>query len=353
MRLEFMDRVKENDILGRNIYTNDGNILLRAGTKLSRLYIEKLKKVGVVYIYVEDERLDDIQEEDKKLLELKNLTMKNMSQVVKNISSNSSHQSAKESLKMVESLIDYIIEMKDVNKFIYNIQSYDNYTYEHSIDTGIMATFLGGKMNLKENELRDLGVGAVLHDIGKTKVPISIIGKKGPLTSEEYDEIKRHPIYGKEMLEKNFKISNDVIRTVVEHHERVDGTGYPYGLNGYQISKFAKITSICDVYDSVMSNRSYREKFSPNDAYELILSGNGTMFDNKFLEGFRNTFSIYPLGVCVRLSNGIEGYVIKQNSGFPDKPIIRVLYDPITKKGVPFYEIDLVKSINIIIEGMV
>jgi len=175
MRLEFMDRVKEDDILGRNIYTNDGNILLRAGIKLNPLYIEKLKKIGILYIYVEDSRLDDVEEEDKQLLELKNTTMRNMSQIVRNICANGNQKETKNSLRMVEDLIDYIIEMRDVNKFLYNIQSYDNYTYGHSIDTGIMSTFLGEKMNLKETELKDLGIGAVLHDIGKTRVPIDMM----------------------------------------------------------------------------------------------------------------------------------------------------------------------------------
>ncbi|MFT8312627.1 MAG: HD-GYP domain-containing protein [Clostridium sp.] len=353
MRLEFMDRVKENDILGRNIYTSEGNILLRAGVKLNALYIEKLKEVGIIYIYVEDNRLDDVEEEDKQLLELKSLTMKNMSKIIKNISGNTNKKESIDSLKIIEDLIDYIIEMGDVNKYLYNIQTYDNYTYAHSIDTGIMSTFLGEKMNLNENELKELGMGAILHDIGKTRVPISIINKTGSLTGEEYDEIKKHPIYGKEILERNFKISSNVIKVITEHHERVDGTGYPYGLKGYQISKLSKIACICDVYDSIMTDRCYRKKFAPNDAYELILAGSGSLFDDKIVKGFKNTFSVYPLGCCVKLSNGIEGYVIKQNPGFPDKPIIRVLYDINTKKPVQFYEIDLVKSLNLVVESIV
>lgn len=354
MRLEFIDRVKEEEVLGRNIYTSEGNILLRVGTKLNRIYIEKLKKIGVLYIYIEDSRLDDVGEEDKQLLDLKSLTMKNMSKILKNICKKSSEREVRSSFKIIEDLIDYVIEMRDVNKYIYNIQSYDDYTYSHSIDTGIMATFLGEEVSgFNESELKDLGIGAILHDIGKTRVPISIISKKGSLNSEEYDEIKKHPIYGKKILEKNFFISDNVIKVVTEHHERVDGTGYPYGLQGINISKFGKIISVCDVYDSIMSNRCYREKFAPNDAYELILSGSGTIFDTKIVEGFKNTFSVYPLGSCVRLSNGIEGYVVKQNQGFPDKPVIRILYDTDTKNPIQFYEIDLVKSLNVVIKNVV
>ncbi|MDF2505806.1 MAG: family phosphohydrolase [Clostridium sp.] len=347
-----MDRVKEDDILGRNIYTSDGNILLRSGIKLSRVYIEKLKEIGILYIYLEDSRLEDVEEEDKQLLELKNLTMKNMSKIIKNICRNNRRES-KDSLKIAEDLINYIIEIGDVNKFLYNIHTYDNYTYGHCIDTGIMATFLGESMNLNKNELKELGIGAILHDIGKTKISNSIINKNGSLTEEEYAEIKKHPIYGKEILEKEFQISDNSIKVVTQHHERVDGKGYPYGLKGNEISKFGKIICVCDVYDSVMSDRCYRERFTPNDAYELILAGSGTLFDDKIVESFKNTFSVYPLGSCVRLSNGVEGYVIKQNSGFPDKPTIRVLYDTDTKKPIQFYEIDLVKSLNLVIKNVV
>ncbi|MCY6959341.1 HD-GYP domain-containing protein [Clostridium brassicae] len=352
MRLEFINRVKENDILGKNILTNDGNILLRAGIKLTNKYISKLRELGVLYVYVEDERLNDVMVEDERLLKIKQIYMKSMSNIVKSL--NMEHRvETRDSLRVVENLVEYIIDCGDVDKSLTDIKTYDNYTYVHCIDTCIMATFLGISMNYSESELKELAIGAVLHDIGKTKVPYKIINKREPLTKEEMQEIRNHPIYGKEILEKNMQISMDIIKAVEQHHERVDGSGYPNGLKGYEISRFARIVSICDVYDAVSNNRVYRKKMPPNEAYELILGGSGTLFDEEIVKNFKNIFAIYPLGCCVKLSNNIEGYVIKQNKGFPDRPVIRVLYNSMTREPISFYEIDLLKHLDIVIEGIV
>jgi len=352
MRLEFINRVKVGEVLGKNILTNDGSVLLRTGIKFTKRYIKKLKDLGVFYVYVEDSRLDDISIEDEKLSDLKAMTMRNMSKIMKNVTGGDT-KATKDSLSVVEDLVNHIITMGDVNKSLYDIQTLDNYTYLHSIDTGIMAIFLGMSMNLNESELKELSIGAILHDIGKTKIHKDIITKPGKLTEEEFIEIKQHPIYGRKILEKNFSMSSKVLKAVEHHHERVDGNGYPYGLSKNQISKYAKIIGVCDVYDSVSNDRCYRDKFNPSDAYELILAGCGNAFDEEVVMCFKKTFSVFPLGVCLKLSNGVEGYVIKQNKDFPDRPIIRVLYEEETRKPIKFYEIDLLECHDVIVKSVI
>lgn len=346
MRLEFICRVTEGEVLGKSILTDDGKVLLRTGVKLSRKYIRKLQEMGVLYLYVEDDRLDEVFVEDERLIELKRNTIKNMSTIMKNITG-ATRSDIKNSIGKVEELIDYIIDVGDINTSLYDIKTYDNYTFLHCIDTAIMAVFLGMAMRFKESDLKELGIGAIFHDIGKTSINSNIINKKSALTDEEFMEIRRHPVYGEEILKKKFFISDSIINSVAQHHERVDGRGYPNGLKNNEICKFAKIVSICDVYDAVSNDRSYRNKFSPNEAYELILAGSGSAFDEEMVIKFKETFSVYPLGCCLRLSNGIEGYVIRQNKNFPDRPIIRVLYDSETKQSVPFYEVDLLQNPNL------
>jgi len=258
----------------------------------------------------------------------------------------------KESLNSIGNMVNYIIEAGDVNSSLYDIKTHDNYTYVHSLDTCIMATFLGVSSNLDKWEMKDLAVGAILHDIGKTKIDNNIINKKGKLTNEEYSEMKMHPVYGGEMLRKNYSISDIAVNVVEQHHERIDGKGYPFGLTGNQISKFAKIVCICDVYDAISNDRAYRAKFKPNDAYELILSGSGTSFDEKMIINFKNTFAIFPLGCRVKLSNGEEGYVIRQNKGFPDRPVIRVFSNEDNSNFGSFKEIDLLNFSSIVIESI-
>lgn len=352
MRLEFINKVKVGETLGKNILTNDGSVWLRTGVKFTKTYIEKLKELGVFYVYVEDARLDDVSIEDEKLSNLKSIAMKNMSKIMKNVTEGNK-KGTKHSLSVVEDLVNHIVAMGDVNKSLYDIQTFDNYTYIHSIDTGIMAIFLGISMKLNESELKELSIGAILHDIGKIKIDKDIITKPGKLTTEEFEEIKQHPIYGREILEKNFSMSNKILKAVEHHHERVDGKGYPYGLTKNQISKFAKIIGVCDVYDAASNDRCYRKKFNPSDAYELILAGCGNAFDEEIVKNFKKTFSVFPLGVCLKLSNGVEGYVIKQNKNFPDRPVIRVLYEKETREPIKFYEIDLLKCNNIAVQSII
>jgi putative nucleotidyltransferase with HDIG domain len=352
MRLEFINRVTESDVLGKSILTNDGKVLLRSGVRLTSQYIHKLKELGVFYVYIEDDRLSEVYVEDERLNEIKKNTIKNMSVILRNINAASKNE-IRDSLSRVEELIDYIIDVGDVNKSLYDIKTYDNYTYLHCIDTGIMAAFLGISMGLCESQLKELGTGAILHDIGKTCIDSKIINKTTALTEEEYREIRRHPVYGAEMLKKKVFIPDSVVQSVAQHHERVDGRGYPKGLSGNQICKFAKIVTVCDVYDAVINDRSYRKKFSPNEAYELILAGSGRAFDAEVVKKFRETFAVYPLGCCVKLSNGTEGYVIRQNSNFPDRPIIRILYDSETRQPIAFYEIDLLEAPSLAIAAVV
>ena len=352
MRLEFINRIKENEILGKNIFTSEGKILLKAGTKLSNSYLEKMKNLGVYYLYIIDERLEDISVEDEILTELKQHTMNSISTIIKS-TFNYNKKQMSESLGTVETLIQYLISNGDINKSLYDIQTYSNSTYVHSLNVCIMSVFLGQSLGLREKNLTELGTAAILHDIGKKMVPINILNKITPLTQEEADELKRHTIYGEEILRKNVRISEPVIRAVLEHHERVDGNGYPHGLVDTQISRFAKIIAVSDVYDTISNTQTYKKNYTPQDAYELILAGSGILFDKLVVQKFRQTFAVYPLGCCVKLSNGVEGYIIMQNDNFPDRPIIRVLYDYLTKEPIPFYEIDLLKNLNLIIKEII
>ncbi|MCH5138962.1 HD-GYP domain-containing protein [Clostridiaceae bacterium UIB06] len=353
MKLEVINRLKGNEVLGRTIFTNDGKVLLRAGTALNSAYINKIKEMGVFYVYVEDERLDDVQVEDESISMLKQNTMESMSKIMKNTSMVADKKAMSECVKTIEELISYISENKDITKSLYDIQTYSNAAYVHSISVCIMSTIIGHGMKLDESSIKELGVAAILHDVGKTQLPRSIVEKQGQLTGEELQQYKEHPYLGAMLLKKNIRIPENVIKAVQQHHERVDGKGYPYGLTGKSISKFARIICVSDVYDSISNSKDYKKAFSPNDAYELILAGSGTIFDEEVVQSFRKSFSVYPLGCCVKLSDGVEGYVVRQNQNFPDRPVIRVIQDAATKEDIEPYEIDLVENINLVITSIV
>ena len=351
MKFTFIKHVKENDVLAKTIFNDDGTILLSEGTRLSDYYINKLRENGVFCIYIKDDALFDIVE-DTVFAELKETTINKLPNIFKDMVL-CDEKSFKESITVVEDLVDYIIDTGSIGNNLYDVKTYDDYTYSHCVDTCIMSSFLGLSMNLGTRELKELGTAAILHDIGKIKISNDIINKNGSLTDEEFAEIKRHPLYGTEILSSSSLISNSVKSAIIQHHERIDGKGYPFGLKSDAICKYARIISVSDVYTALTTNRSYRKRFTPNEAYEYILSGADSSFDFDVVKSFIDTFAIYPLGCRVKLSNGIEGYVVKQNISLPARPIIRVIYDKDTKERIIPYEIDLISNLNVVVESVI
>jgi HD-GYP domain-containing protein (c-di-GMP phosphodiesterase class II) len=133
----------------------------------------------------------------------------------------------------------------------------------------------------------------------------------------------------------------------------VDGRGYLKGLKENEINEYAKVITVCDVFTAISANRCYRPRFAPNEAYEYILIGSNTIFSRAVVDKFKETFAIYPLGCCVRLSNGIIGFVIKQNMGFPDRPVLRIVNNAKSKTSINPYELDLLSEINVVIREVV
>jgi len=351
MKLTFVSNLEGTEVLAKNILRDDGRVLLKRGTKLTKEFIRKLKNFSIFFVYIQNDTIEDITC-DEKLNELKEAALKALPNIFNDLI-NRDENSLKSSLLVVGNLVDHIIDTGVVNMNLYEVKTYDNYTYIHSVDTCIMACFIGMSISLSRNELKELAVAAILHDIGKTKISNELINKKTPLSDVEFLEIKKHPTYGEEILRTSNTLSDSIVKSVLEHHERIDGKGYPQGITGEFIHEFAKIISICDVYTAVSANRSYRDRFSPSEAYELILSGSGTMFDSELVNNFRKTFAIYPLGCNIRLSNGMEGFVIKQNQYFPDKPVVRIVDDSRKNNLLPCYEIDLLTSLNLVIESVI
>lgn len=352
MRLVGVGKTKPGDILGQSILGNDGCILLREGVALTERYIKKLVDIGVEYIYIRDGNLIDIAPEDPVFIELKSEAVKSLTKIFSIIQYNNKVE-INDTLLAITDIVEYLIENKEINSdYLLELKTFDNYTYVHSLNTCILALFFGVILGYSKNMLIDLGTGALLHDIGKTKIPLEILNKKGKLTSEEYEIMKKHPEYGYEIVKKLNCFNERGKAIILEHHERIDGNGYPYGLKGDKISKFAKIVCISDVYDALVSDRVYRKGFSANEAYEFILAGGGSFFDLELVNVFRNNFSIYPLGVCVKLTNGIEAFIVGHNKGFPDRPVVRVLYDEngVTRSPV---DINLRDKLDICIERVI
>lgn len=206
------------------------------------------------------------------------------------------------------------------------LKSFDQYTYYHSINTCILAMTLGRQLNMAREPLIHLGLGVLLHDIGKTQVPIDILNKPGLLSEDEAERVKQHVMRGVEYLDGTLKVETAVILPVLEHHERMNGSGYPNHRMRADLSEVGLIAGVVDVYDALTSDRPYRKAVSPHQAlktlYEMTRRGE---LDTACVERFIRCMGIYPVGSCVRLSSGEVGVVSKINPSQTLNPVVVVV----------------------------
>jgi HD-GYP domain-containing protein (c-di-GMP phosphodiesterase class II) len=198
---------------------------------------------------------------------------------------------------------------------------YDAYTFTHMVNVSVLSVLIGMQLGLDKKDLVDLGQGGLLHDTGKTKVPISIINKNGRLDQEELKEIQKHPVYGQEILLESGITEEGILAPVIQHHEKIDGSGYPYGLKDESIHFFAKIAAVADIYDALTTVRSYKKAMIPYKAVSIILSM-VKHFDPKVIKAFINLVGLYPVGTVLELSNGNIAVVIETNVSSPLRPIV-------------------------------
>lgn len=245
---------------------------------------------------------------------------------MKNISLNRQPDmySIKESLT---SMIDEILSNNSVLLNLTDIKTNDDYTFLHSVNVTTISLVIGKLLQYDKRKLIELGIGALLHDIGKAFIPSEILNKPGKLTNEEFEIMKKHPLLGYKCLKENREISENSKLAIVTHHEKVNGTGYPYNLGSNNIHQFGKIIAVADVFDALVSDRIYRKKWPIYQAREYLMSQTNIQFDNDIIRTFMQNIAAFPNGTIVKLSTGESGIVINQNKNFPERPIIKVFKD--------------------------
>jgi HD-GYP domain-containing protein (c-di-GMP phosphodiesterase class II) len=225
-----------------------------------------------------------------------------------------------------------------------DIRNHDEYTFSHSINVCVLAILIGIKKCMEKEELEKLGLGAMLHDLGKIRITSEILAKPGKLTEEEFETVKKHPIYGYEILCHDEEIGVTPREIVYQHHEQYNGEGYPRGLKGEEIHEYAVITTLADVYDALTTDRPYRKKFLPHDAMRLIITETETKFSKEVIRLFLEYMSIYPIGSLVKLSSGEVGIVVKAHKDTLIRPTVRLILNPRGDYYPEPYEVDLRKD---------
>jgi len=206
------------------------------------------------------------------------------------------------------------------------LKTADDYTYMHSVAVCALMVALGKQLKMSDTELREAGMAGLLHDIGKAVMPMEVLNKPGKLTDEEFNIVRGHPEAGYKLLKEGHGVSEIAMDVCLHHHEKIDGSGYPHRLKGDEISIYAKMGAVCDVYDAITSNRPYKEGWCPAESLRRMTEWSKNHFDQRVFQAFVKSVGIYPIGTLVKLKSGRLGVVVDQSEKSLLTPKVKVFF---------------------------
>ncbi|WP_068773477.1 HD-GYP domain-containing protein [Paenibacillus sp. FJAT-26967] len=359
MRLFPISMCRAGMKLGKHIYNEQGMVLLAEGVELTQPLLDRLDRHGINYLYIQDSLTDDIVHVELISEENKNKLLREIRSSFRKLANDpgrrtlaSYHHFGKTFRLHMDSLIEDLSRHGDAMIMLSDIQIKDNYLYQHSLNVCMYATMLGMSHGYGKDELMTLGLGALLHDIGKTQIPDEILCKPTQLSDSEFTEMQNHTVYGYRILKEEPNIPLLSAHCAFQHHERMNGSGYPRGIKGDEIHPYAKWIAMVDSYDALTTHRVYRPALLPHEALEVIMGGANTLYDPDMVNLFRDKVAIYPLGVTVSLCTGEIGVVVDLNASMPQRPVIRIIENQRREPLKVPYEVDLSKQLSIMITSI-
>ena len=311
-------KLREGMVVAQSIYSKAGAALLVKGKQLKHQYIHQMKKIGIPSISVTAvdphfhvETPEDVIQEKTRMD-----AIKVVHSVFKDISEK--HEMDTEGLAQAANrIVTDIIARREHLVQLTDIRLHDTYTFAHSVNVAVLSAIMGKFSGLTEDEMKTLVMGGLLHDLGKISVSPAVLNKNGRLTDAEFEEIKTHPMEGAHRIhqfEWTLPKASILAAIAAQHHEHVDGSGYPRGIGGDRMHRFAKMVSIADVYDALTSERPYKKAYTPSVAYSIMMKTDKSHFDGELLEQFFDHVAVYPVGTVLKTFYGY-GIVKKCWSG--------------------------------------
>ena len=321
-------KLRPGMITAQSIYNKEGASYLTRGTPVTAHYISQLKKIGVKNLTVTSINPafsilppDDIIQEKTRVKAIHKLhdTYQTLA-ATGELSTDALADTSEEILIDIFSNRSNLIQLTD-------LRMHDDYTFAHSVNVAVLAAMLGSHVRLSREEMLTLIMGSLLHDIGKIMVPSDILTKSGRLSDEEFAVIRMHPETGRKRLRDLRIPSASIIAAIAgQHHEHMDGRGYPHKLTGDKIHRFARIVAIADVYDALTSSRSYKPAYKPHIAYKIMVNCSPGQFDESLLFLFFDNVALYPVGTVLKTTMGYA-IVKKCEFGHTLTPTVRVFGD--------------------------
>lgn len=309
-------------IVAQDVVDDSGRILLTAGKKLSAEMIAALAKYSLTQVAIEDNGvvLDEEIHRTGSLVN-KNVRSKLLDCVSEAFFAGSSFPEV--FMQLEEQVRQIVNDLSMRNNVLIHLEEMEwtgEYLFVHSAHVGLFSIAIGMAMGLSKEELYLLGMGGMLHDLGKTKIEAEILNKETALSFAEFKAIKEHAVLGYNLLRVDKGMDHRIMLMALQHHERCNGSGYPWGILGAQIHPLAKVVAVADVYDALTTDRVYRTKMPSYEAIKIIQAGAGIQFDEEVLRAFQKVAIPYSIGEKVRLDNGLNGKVICLNRSDLHRP---------------------------------
>ena len=317
------------DRLGRNLVTK--------GAFLDEYVIDSLLKMGIMTVYIQDgeeeeekitispearKNIEKLHTDDRSKVKLSNSVRERVAHGIQYIYNNTESKDMSDTVDVIaRDLIGAIDNNDAIAIDINELKTSDEYTFKHSVDVATIAMILAKQQGLSKKEIYEIGVAGLLHDVGKTKVPIEILNKPGKLDDDEFAVMRQHSVFGYNMLKDRKDFTPAVQYAVLQHHEKNNGKGYPLGVQANQITPYAKILTVADIYDALVTERPYKKAFSQRNAVEMIMSMTGEL-DMSAMKSFLESMILYPVGSIVDLSNGEKATVVKNNPHYILRPVV-------------------------------
>jgi len=331
MRYSPISIIQPGAVLGRDVTLPGVGVLLRAGAELSAKDINILFDYGIHYLYIDDALTVDAIPQEMILDATRVHAVDEVYKVLTHYDSLDDKKSndLKDLVSIGEKMVEEICSSKQLKISTNDLRGYDDYTFRHSVNVTAISLVIGRAMNFTRKELNELALAGLLHDIGKMTLAPSILNKKGRLDDFEFSQIKRHPNWGYEILSEKTNTSPRVWAVAMQHHETLDGGGYPQGKKLEQIHPWARIVTIADIWDALRSERPYKSSWTTTKSIELLKSEEmKSKLDKKFLAAFLEHIVSYPNGSLVQLSTREFAVVLEQHENDDQHPIVKVITAP-------------------------
>lgn len=323
--------LKKGMRIDQSIVDSTGRALIEKGAFLDDFHIEYLqeKSIGGIYICEGEPDPDELELQipqytrelieknrvpDRAKVTLSESVRKRVGEGIQFLYNNTDSDDFSNATSVVaEELMQTITDNDAIAVDVGMLKVSDEYTFKHSVDVATMSMIIGRKYGLSNRELHDLGISGLLHDVGKSKIPNEVLNKPDRLTDEEFSLMKQHSLFGYEIIKDRNEFSEPIKLGVLQHHEKINGKGYPFGNNADKIHTFAKIISVVDVYDALVTERPYKKAFPKGVAVEMIMAMTGEL-DIDAMKSFLDSIILYSVDSIVTLSNGEKAKVIENST---------------------------------------